>query len=141
MCEGLSQKKIAERVDISPSTVHYIINGDREPSKEMAIKLFIATGVAPAAWLFPENFYNPYIPFEDAPLDGRMWLPPVRKKPEEWAKIRHALLEMHNGEHHKDMFLEQIYSCDPMSVFQKGVLSDCVGKVNRGADHERRETA
>ena len=69
----LSQKVIADRAGIAPSTVHYIINGDREPSKRMCEKLMEATGVIAAAWLWPEDIYNPYIPFDSCAVDGRLW--------------------------------------------------------------------
>ena len=83
----LSQKELAERSGHSPSMIHYIVNGDREPSKAMAYDLMIATSVAACSWFFPEVFFNPYIPHEDAVVEGRLWLPPVRSM-EGWLKAR-----------------------------------------------------
>jgi len=94
MCEKLSQTEIARRAGVSPSTVHYILQGDREPSKEMCVKLAIATGVLPGAWAFPETFYNPYIPIESAPLGARAWKYPIRDC-EEWARQRCEWLAQH----------------------------------------------
>ena len=75
MCERklLTQREIAERSGLSTTTVHYILNGDREPSKASALALTFATWVAPAAWLYPEHFFNPYIPYESAFIEARMW--------------------------------------------------------------------
>lgn len=72
----LSQKEIAERAGIAESTIHYIINGDREPSKAMSLALEKATLVARPAWLWPEHCFNPYIPYENTLFDGRMWKQP-----------------------------------------------------------------
>ena len=70
----LSQQEIATRAGISQPTVHYILNGDREPSKAMCLKLEQATGVVAGGWMWPEDIYNPYIPFYDAMVDGRSWV-------------------------------------------------------------------
>lgn len=87
----LSQQEIAKRIGCSPSAVHYIINGDREVSKAMAVNLMSATGVAAIAWLFPEWFYNPYIPFDGTFIDGRLWRSPTINL-ESWERAREELL-------------------------------------------------
>jgi len=48
------------------TTIHYdtiakILRGDRRPSPELAKKLEQVTGVSRLAWLYPDEFYNPYI--------------------------------------------------------------------------------
>jgi len=63
----MSQKEIAEKAGISQQMVSYIINGDRTPSIEVAVKLEKATGFPRESWLFPERHYNAYIPL----LDGQ----------------------------------------------------------------------
>jgi len=89
---SLSQQEIAKRVGCSPSAIHYIINGDREVSKEMSLKLMLATGVAAIAWIFPEWFYNPYVPFDTTFIDGRLWRTPTINL-ESWERARKQLLE------------------------------------------------
>lgn len=63
----LTQNEIAEKAGISQQMVSYIINGDRTPSIEVAVKLEKATGFPRESWLFPERHYNAYIPL----LDGQ----------------------------------------------------------------------
>ena len=59
----LSQQEIADRAEISQSLVHYILNGDKNPSPETAIKLEEATGICREGWIWPDRHHNPYIPF------------------------------------------------------------------------------
>ena len=61
----MTQQEIAEKAGISQQMVSYIINGDRTPSIEVAVKLEKATGFPRESWLFPERHYNPYIPLLD----------------------------------------------------------------------------
>ena len=63
----MTQQEIAEKAGISQQMVSYIINGDRIPSIEVAVKLEKATGFPRESWLFPERHYNVYIPL----LDGQ----------------------------------------------------------------------
>ena len=92
----LSQREIAERSGRSPATIHYIINGDREPSKKMAEDLERATCVSRFAWVWPEYVYNPYIPFEDTPVDGRLWVEPEINL-ELWQRLREEAVERYIG--------------------------------------------
>lgn len=66
----MTQQNIAEKAGISQQMVSYIINGDRTPSIEVAIKLEKATGFPRESWLFPERHYNPYIPLLDGEDPG-----------------------------------------------------------------------
>jgi len=61
----MTQFEIAQAANLSQPMIHYILNGDRMPSIETALKLERATGICREAWLFPERHYNPYIPFEN----------------------------------------------------------------------------
>jgi hypothetical protein len=61
----MTQSDIAEAARRSQASIHYIFNGDRMPSIEMALDLESATGICREAWLFPERHWNPYIPFGD----------------------------------------------------------------------------
>jgi transcriptional regulator with XRE-family HTH domain len=66
----MTQQEIAEKAGISQQMVSYIINGDRIPSIEVAVKLEKATGFPRESWLFPERHYNAYIPLLDGEDPG-----------------------------------------------------------------------
>jgi transcriptional regulator with XRE-family HTH domain len=61
----MTQSEIAEASGRSQASIHYILNGDRTPSIDMALSLEHGTGICREAWLFPERHWNPYIPFEN----------------------------------------------------------------------------
>jgi len=61
----LTQSEIAQAAGRSQSSIHYILNGDRMPSIETALRLEKATGICREAWFFPERHWNPYIPFDN----------------------------------------------------------------------------
>ena len=60
----MTQQEIADAIGRSQSAIHYILNGDRMPSVDMAVRLEDATGICREAWVWPERHYNPYIPFQ-----------------------------------------------------------------------------
>ena len=70
----LTQSEIANRAGLSQQAVSMILNGDREVSKGAAERLELATAVCRTAWLWPEHIFNPYIPFDDTVLEGRLWV-------------------------------------------------------------------
>ena len=57
----MRQSDIAKAINISRQAIHNIIKGRRRPSPELAKKLEQVTGVSRLAWLYPDEFYNPYI--------------------------------------------------------------------------------
>ena len=76
----MTQQEIAEATGRAQSYIHYILNGDRTPSMQMAEDLEKATGVCREAWLWPDRHYNPYIEFTDSKTclgcpnrQGRLW--------------------------------------------------------------------
>ncbi len=42
-------------------TIAKILNGEKRPSPELAKELERVTGVTRLAWLYPDEFHNPYI--------------------------------------------------------------------------------
>lgn len=60
-----TQQEIAERVGASQPMIHYVLNGDRNPSPAMAESLEEVTGICAPAWIWPDRCWNPYIPFAD----------------------------------------------------------------------------
>jgi len=56
----LTYKEISKILKCDPSTSFRWLNRSRRPSPEMALKLEKLTGVPVNAWLFPNEYYNPY---------------------------------------------------------------------------------
>ena len=59
----LTQQQLAKNSGLTQSMIHYVLNGDRRPSVETALKLEKGAGLCREKWLFPERHYNPYMPF------------------------------------------------------------------------------
>ncbi len=55
------QIKIARRAKCTGAAVCDILKGRRKPSPRLAKRLEEATGVPRHAWLWPEEYKNPYI--------------------------------------------------------------------------------
>lgn len=55
------QTLLAHKVGITPKHLSDIFVGRAYPSRKVAEKLEQETGVLAAAWLWPEQFENPYI--------------------------------------------------------------------------------
>lgn len=63
--------KIARKAGITPSYMAFILKGQRRPSKAVAEKLELATGVSAEAWIFPEKNHNPLLKSKtDAPTQA-----------------------------------------------------------------------
>lgn len=61
MTKSINQKSIARRAGIHESALSMIINRKRRATPEVAAKLEEATGVDRRAWMYPDEFENPYI--------------------------------------------------------------------------------
>lgn len=57
----LSVRQIAELMDISPSTLNRLVNGNSSVSPEMAIRLSICLGRSPESWLALQDHYDLWI--------------------------------------------------------------------------------
>jgi len=55
------QAELARKSGIPPTTLSEIINRKHRPRKETAKKLESVTGISWLAWIYPEEFENPYI--------------------------------------------------------------------------------
>lgn len=54
---GISIRKVAEKLKVSPSTFNRLINGDSNITPEMALRLSKALGRSPESWLaMQDNF-------------------------------------------------------------------------------------
>ncbi len=55
------QSKIAKEAKCQPATLCDILKGRRKPSARLAKKLEEVTGIPRHAWLWPEEYRNPYL--------------------------------------------------------------------------------
>ncbi|MDA3861219.1 MAG: HigA family addiction module antitoxin [Melioribacteraceae bacterium] len=54
----ISYRKIAELLNVAPSTFNRLINGQSSISSEMALRLSKTLGRSPESWLIMQNKYN-----------------------------------------------------------------------------------
>jgi len=54
----ISVRKVAESLDVSPSTLNRILNKESNISPEMALRLSKALGRTPESWLAMQDQYN-----------------------------------------------------------------------------------
>ena len=55
---GLSVRKVAENLNVSPSTLNRLLNGESNISPEMALRLSKALGRSPESWLVMQAQYD-----------------------------------------------------------------------------------
>lgn len=55
---GLSVRKVAGNLDVSPSTLNRLLNGETNISPEMALRLSKALGRSPESWLAMQDQYD-----------------------------------------------------------------------------------
>ena len=54
----ISSRKVAEIINVSPSTFNRLLNGDSNISSEMALRLSKALGRTPESWLAMQDEYD-----------------------------------------------------------------------------------
>ncbi len=54
----ISVRKVAESLDVSPSTLNRLLNGESNVSPEMALRLSKALGRSPESWLAMQDQYD-----------------------------------------------------------------------------------
>ena len=54
----ISVRKVAESLQVSPSTLNRLLNGDSNVSPEMALRLSKALGRSPESWLAMQDQYD-----------------------------------------------------------------------------------
>jgi len=54
----VSSRKVAESLQVSPSTFNRLLNGDSNLSPEMALRLSKVLGRSPESWLTMQDNYN-----------------------------------------------------------------------------------
>ena len=55
---GLSVRKVAGNLSVSPSTLNRLLNGESNISPEMALRLSKALGRSPESWLAMQDQYD-----------------------------------------------------------------------------------
>jgi addiction module HigA family antidote len=55
---GVSLRKLAERLDVVPSTLARLIRGQSAVSPEMALRLSVSVGRSPESWLAMQHNYD-----------------------------------------------------------------------------------
>jgi len=58
---NLSSRKVAEILDVSPSTFNRLLNGESNISPEMALRLSKALGRSPESWLAMQDQYDLWV--------------------------------------------------------------------------------
>jgi addiction module HigA family antidote len=55
---GISGRELAEKLDVSPSTLSRILNGSSRVTPEMALRLSKAVGRSPESWLSMQDAHD-----------------------------------------------------------------------------------
>ncbi len=55
---ALSARKVAENLNVSPSTFNRLLNGESNVSPEMALRLSRALGRSPESWMAMQDQYD-----------------------------------------------------------------------------------
>lgn len=67
---GLSARQLAEKLDVSPSTLSRVIKGASGISPEMALRLSKALGRSPESWLAMQDQYDLWMARRKVKLDS-----------------------------------------------------------------------
>jgi addiction module HigA family antidote len=58
---GVSGRELAEKLDVSPSTLSRILNGSSRVTPEMALRLSKAVGRSPESWLSMQDAHDLWV--------------------------------------------------------------------------------
>jgi addiction module HigA family antidote len=67
---ALTGRQLAAKLDVSPSTLNRILNGNSSVSSEMALRLSKALGRSAESWLAMQDNYNLWQARQTVNLDG-----------------------------------------------------------------------
>lgn len=70
VARGISQRKFAAIVGVSPSVLNEVINGKRPITTEYALKIEAATGIPAYMWLNMQSAYNMQTARHDSKLSA-----------------------------------------------------------------------
>jgi addiction module HigA family antidote len=66
----ISEREVAKKLNVSPSTLNRLIQGKSSVSPEMALRLSITLGRTPESWLAMQDKYNLWVVRQTVVLDG-----------------------------------------------------------------------
>ena len=67
---GVSEREVALKLKVSPSTLNRLIKGTSNLTPEMALRLSITLGRTPQSWLAMQDNYSLWIASKEINLDG-----------------------------------------------------------------------
>jgi len=67
---GITSRRVAKSLNVSPSTFARLLNGDSNVSPEMAIRLSHVLGRSPESWLAMQDNYSLWIAKQKIDLSG-----------------------------------------------------------------------
>jgi addiction module HigA family antidote len=66
---GVSEREVALKLKVAPSTLHRLIKGTSSLTPEMALRLSITLGRTPESWLTMQDNYSLWIASKEINLD------------------------------------------------------------------------
>ena len=67
---GVSGRTLAQKLDVSPSTLSRILNGSSRLTPEMALRLSKALGRSPESWLAMQDAHDLWVARQSVNLQG-----------------------------------------------------------------------
>ena len=65
----ISEREVAQKLKVSPSTLNRLIKGQSSLSPEMALRLSITLGRTPQSWLLMQDNYSLWVASRELNLD------------------------------------------------------------------------
>lgn len=66
----ISERVIAQKLNVSPSTLNRLINAKSSVSPEMALRLSVTLGRSPESWLAMQDKYSLWVASKEVDLKG-----------------------------------------------------------------------
>ncbi len=66
----ISERKVAQKLKVSPSTLNRLIKGQSNLTPEMALRLSITLGRTPESWLLMQDNYSLWLVSKELNLDN-----------------------------------------------------------------------
>ena len=66
---GITEREVAQKLKVAPSTLNRLIKGKTSLSPEMALRLSITLGYTPESWLAMQDNYSLWVAQKELNLD------------------------------------------------------------------------
>ena len=66
---GITEREVAQKLKVAPSTLHRLIKGKTSLTPEMALRLSITLGRTPESWLVMQDNYSLWVAQKELNLD------------------------------------------------------------------------